>query len=279
MYSINFAAMSVLTAPASLVAARLAASALALARLGAPVWRAGDWASVGAPTEPTGWPALDAELPGGGWPLAGLCELLLPAGACGELALLEPWLCNLRRRTLGSQELLWVAPPGTPCVSALQAMDLALARLVCVNPASTADAAWAVEQTLRSGSCAAVLWWSPGPSVAVTLRRLHLAAQAGATPLIALRPAAARSTSSPAPLRLACTPRPGRQLAVEVFKRRGPPMSAALTLQLPWPAAARRTVSPVAPVTAINPGSHDVVGRPAPAPVVAASPALVASRA
>lgn len=252
---------------------RLDASTRALARIGAPAWRAGELAGIATPTASSGWPALDAELPGGGWPLAGLSELLLEAAAGGELALLQPWLRALVRRELGSRELLWVAPPGVPCVAALQAMGLPPERLVCVQPAFPADAAWAVEQALRAGSCAAVLWWAAGPTTATALRRLHLAAQAGTTPLMALRPAAARGLSSPAPLRLACMPQAGRQLAVDVFKRRGPPMAAPLTLALPWPASARRARP------ARQERSHDVVDRPASAAASAASPALVAGGA
>lgn len=249
------------------LADRLAASARAVAALGAPLWQAGELAAVALPTAGTGWPALDAELPGGGWPLAGLSELLLACSASGELSLLAPWLRALADRELGARQLLWVAPPADPCIAALQAMALPLERLVCVRPASLADAAWAAEQALRAGSCAAVLWWTGGPTATPMLRRLHLAGQAGATPLIALRPAAVRGTSSPAPLRLACAPQAGRRLAVEVFKRRGPPMVAPLLIDLPWPASARPFI-----VTRF----HHAVDRPASAAPAAASPALVA---
>ncbi|HEU4460789.1 MAG TPA: translesion DNA synthesis-associated protein ImuA [Methylibium sp.] len=230
-------------------AGRLASSALALsqvaARLDVPVWQAGQLARSVVATESSGWPALDAELPGGGWPQAGLTELLIPA-AGGELALLAPWLGTLAQRRLGPRELVWIASPASPTAPAMAALGLEAARLVFVAPASAADAAWAAEQALRAGSSAAVLWWSqslgsPAPPVALpTWRRLHLAAQAGATPCFALREPAARNLSSPAPLRLACTPLENRRLAVEVFKRRGPPMAAPLELALPWPASVRR---------------------------------------
>lgn len=244
-------------------------------RLGLPLWQAGQLARSRLPTAPTGWRALDAELPDGGWPLAGLTELLTPA-ASGELALLAPWLRGLGRREAGSRDLVWIAPPAQPCVAALQALGLDLPRLVCIQPASPADGAWAAEQALRAGSCAAVLWWSERPVLAATLRRLHLAAQAGCTPLMALRPPPVREQSSPAPLRLAVAPQAGRQLSVEVFKRRGPPMAMPLILTLPWPASAlRRGPGDPLPVTR----SRNVVDRAAPAPVAAAGPALVASRA
>lgn len=226
------------------------------------LWRADQLERPDTPTLSTGWPALDAELPGGGWPLAGLTELLLPA-AGGELALLAPWLRALGERRHAAHEPLWVEPPGLPCVTALQA--LGLAQPLCVSQASAADAAWAVEQALRAGSFSAVLWWSARPVSTAVLRRLHLAAQAGGTPLMALRLPAARTASSPAPLRLACTPWAGRQLAVEVFKRRGPPMAAPLALALPWPASARRPSA----------GVLHAVDRVAPAPVAPAGAALV----
>jgi hypothetical protein len=187
----------------------------------------------------TGHAALDAELPGGGWPAAGLTELLLAAPGAGELRLLAP---ALRERSL-----LWIAPPFMPYAPALAALGITPERLTIVTPTPTpegaADAAWAAEQALRAGALAAVLWWQAparAPLLPATLRRLHLAAMEGRTPLFALRPAAVRAQSSPAPLRLtiepvAATTGPQR-VAVNVFKRRGPPMAAPLLLTLPGPA-------------------------------------------
>jgi len=184
---------------------------------------------------PTGFAALDAELPGGGWPTSGLTELLLAAPGSGELRLLAPLLAQGLEHA-GS--LLCIAPPFMPYAPALHALGWPLGRLVLVKPGSLADAAWAAEQGLRSGACAAVLWWqqeerAPAAALAGALRRLHLAAQEGRCPLFALRPAAARAQSSPAPLRLALEPVAQRQLAVAVFKRRGPAMATPLLLALP----------------------------------------------
>jgi protein ImuA len=209
-----------------------------------PVWRADQWgrsAAVGggdgqAQQRTTGHAALDAELPGGGWPAAGLTELLLAAPGGGELRLLAP--------ALGERSLLWIAPPFVPYAPALAALGLALDRLTVVTADSAADAAWAAEQALRSGALGAVLWWDVmrgrALTLPVTLRRLHLAAMEGRTPLFALRPAAVRAQSSPAPLRLAIEPADASMLAVDVFKRRGPPMAAPLVLTLPGPAPSSR---------------------------------------
>lgn len=192
-------------------------------------------AASAATVRPTGFAALDAELPGGGWPAAGLTELLLAAHGSGELRLLAPLLAQ---GLVHNGSVLCIAPPFTPYAPALRALRLPLERLLFVTPETLADAAWAAEQGLRSGACAAVLWWqgparSPAAALATALRRLHLAAQEAGCPLLALRPAAARTQSSPAPLRLLLEPAAQGQLAVTAFKRRGPAMAAPLWLTLP----------------------------------------------
>jgi protein ImuA len=193
-------------------------------------WRADRLADATPPVWPTGHRALDAELPGGGWPAAGLTELLptQPLGS-GEWRLLAPALaCNVG-------DLLCIAPPAVPYAPALKALGVAPERLVVIHAAG-ADGAWAAEQALRAGSCAAVLWW--GDAAPAMLRRLHLAAVA--CPLFAWRPAPAQAQASPAPLRLAVGPAPRGRVALRAFKRRGPPMPQPLLLELPLPTAAWR---------------------------------------
>jgi protein ImuA len=212
----------------------------------------------------TGHAALDAELPGGGWPAAGLTELLLSAPGSGELSLLAP--------ALAGRTWLCVAPPCRPCVPALAALGLAPELLTVAQPDNAADAAWAAEQALRSGALAAVLWWQPhfagaprhAATLPTTLRRLHLAALEGRTPLFALRPTEVGAHSSPAPLRLTVAPAGGRQLRVQVFKRRGPPMAAPLLLTLPGGSLAQRARRLAAGALT----SHALV-RPLPAAVAA----------
>jgi protein ImuA len=231
------------------------------------LWRADrldDAQAAADATRPTGHAALDAELPGGGWPGAGLTELLLAAPGCGELRLVAP--------ALAGAALLWVSPPLLPYAPALAALGFALDRLTVATPAKAADAAWAAEQALRSGALGAVLWWQgPEPVAPATLRRLHLAAQGGHTPLFALRPLTARASSSPAPLRLALEPAaaPG-VLALDVFKRRGPPMATPLRLDLGLPMAARhRSMRKLFSQAAATQAPDDAVVRPAPERVAA----------
>ena len=56
------------------------------------VWRGGAWAQVPPRVVDTGHGLLNAQLPGGGWPLAGMTELLSPAHAHCEWRLLAPAL-------------------------------------------------------------------------------------------------------------------------------------------------------------------------------------------
>lgn len=221
------------------------------------LWFGHQLGTAEVPTVPSGFPALDAELPGGGWPLAGLTELLQEAGpGGGELAL----LAAAQARAAQGGEVVWIAPPHTPFAPALQALGMPLARFLWLAPADPKDAAWAAEQVLRSGTCAWVQWWSPHTTPEV-LRRLHLAALDHHCPLLLLRPAIARQQASPAPLRLVCTPLPRRHLEVRILKRRGSALARAITLALPDPVPQRLGASrPPVPTVPID--ADVVAGRP-----------------
>ncbi len=182
------------------------------------LWRGG---SAGAPeTVPTGFRALDARLPGGGWPLATLIELLVPAVGVGEIRLLLPALRTLAAAAGGGPRwIAWLAPPHLPYAPALADAGLDPARMLVIRPRAGQDRLWAMEQALRSGACAAVLGWT-GEACDPALRRLKLAAEEGRTPAFLLRSAAHRGDGSPAALRLALTAR-DYGLDVEILKSRG----------------------------------------------------------
>ncbi len=180
------------------------------------LWRGGD---AGAPeTVPTGFRALDARLPGGGWPLASLIELLVPAAGVGEVRLLLPALRRLTADGTEPRWVAWLAPPHLPYAPALADAGLDPARMLVVRPRAGLDRLWAMEQALRSGACAAVLGWA-GEARDPMLRRLKLAAEEGGTLAFLLRPSMHRNEASPAALRLALTARE-YGLDVEVLKSR-----------------------------------------------------------
>src|SRR5260221_13488533 len=72
-----------------------------------PVWRGGSLAKNVAAL-PTGFPCLDAELPGGGWPRQGLTELLTDEVGIGELELVLPALAAL---TSARNRRVLIGPP------------------------------------------------------------------------------------------------------------------------------------------------------------------------
>ena len=173
------------------------AAALAPLLLDRRLWRGQDAPDTLPSGRPTGCAALDAALPGGGWPEAALVELMIAADGLGELALLLPALAALSR---DDRPILVVAPPYRVYAPAWQAAGLRLSRLHLVE-AAPKDALWAMEQALRAGCCGAVLGW-PLQADDHALRRLQVAAEAGRTLGFVFRSLRARENPSPAPFRL-----------------------------------------------------------------------------
>ncbi len=166
---------------------------------------------------PSGFPELDALLPGGGWPRGALVELLGEGATAGRISLLLPALARLSR---GKRWIAWVAPPHLPYAPALVAAGIDLSRVLLVSPRAGADGLWALEQALRSGTCSAVLAW-PMAGDRARLRRLQLAAEAGDCLGFLFCPDHLRQQPSSARLRLQVR-RAGGDLDVQVLKRPGP---------------------------------------------------------
>jgi cell division inhibitor SulA len=132
----------------------------------------------------------------------------------------------LARLSLEPRWLLLVDPPFIPYAPALAAAGLDLSRLVVVE--TEAEAAWAAEQGLRSGSCGAVLAWN-GHWETQPLRRLQLAAEAGNALALLFRGKAAAREHSPAALRLLVRPSVAG-VEVTLLKQRGGRAGAVLEL-------------------------------------------------
>jgi protein ImuA len=215
-----------------------------LAALGDAVWSADTLGGAPGATLASGYAALDAVLPGAGWPLDALSELLQPPGFHAEWRLLLPALVQLQQAGPGA--LVLVGPPHVPFGPSLQAQGLAVQRLLWLQVSEPQARLWATEQALRCAGVLAVLAWLPQVR-AEQLRRLQLAAQTHGKPLFALRPAQAQAESSPAVLRLLLAPSPDSPavqthtqgqtqvqgtdaLCLHVLKRRGPPLLQPLLL-------------------------------------------------
>ncbi|PMS30315.1 translesion DNA synthesis-associated protein ImuA [Paraburkholderia rhynchosiae] len=189
------------------------------------LWRASQLAHGRGRVIETGYPALSAELPGGGWPVGALVDLLVQHPGVGELRLLRPALS-----AAGDRPIALVQPPHTPDGLGLSYIGLSLDRMLRVKAPKTADALWSVEQILRAGSCGALVFWTQYAQSS-SLRRLHLAAQSSETFFVMVRPLAAAQDASPALLRLALKPS-ADGLTVDIVKRRGPSCAEPLAVAL-----------------------------------------------
>lgn len=204
------------------------------------VWQADALGAGAQQTQPSGYALLDAQLPGGGWPVGGLSEVLQSLPGLHEWQLVLPALAQATAARAGA--VVAVAPPYEPFGPTLQGRGLAADRLCVVRSGvAPASALWAAEQALRCRDVLAVMAWLPQAQPAA-LRRLQLAAAQQQQLLWVFRPLGVAPQASPALLRLkvqAQTPTameagqglggvPG--LAVEILKRRGPPMVHAFGL-------------------------------------------------
>lgn len=199
------------------------------------VWHADTLRKDDGHTQASGHALLDAHLPGGGWPLGALSEVLQPQQGGLEWALVLPALARAMAQRSGVVVL--VAPPCEPLGHALEARGLASRRLCVVRAAEPAGALWATEQALRSRDVLGVMAWLPqAPTKA--LRRLQLAAAQLKTLVWVFRNLNATVQASPALLRLHVQALgqtqesgavvPGMQ--VRILKRQGPPLARALEL-------------------------------------------------
>ena len=99
------------------------------------LWRGSQLARAHGKYVDTGYAALSVELPGGGWPLGTLVELLVQQPGVGEVRLLQPALAAVSKRPIALLQ-----PPQTPNALAFAYMGLPLEKLVLVRAPRTADA-------------------------------------------------------------------------------------------------------------------------------------------
>ncbi|MEJ8836305.1 translesion DNA synthesis-associated protein ImuA [Ramlibacter sp. AN1133] len=220
------------------------------------VWRGRELAQAQERTLPTGHAALDAQLPGGGWPLGSLVEVLQQEQQQHVWQLVGPALAQAMQPR--GEPAVLVNAPYQPFGPSLRALGIVPERLLCVHAEKPAARLWAAEQSLHCADVCAVLAWLP-QARSEDLRRLHLCAQASEKLLVVFRPMPARHQSSPARLRLMV--QGAEEMQVSILKRRGPPLLQPLALQAqPARLAAllaarksRRTAEPAVPPRS---GSH-----------------------
>lgn len=213
------------------------------------LWRAREGRRHADPgTRPTGFADLDAALHRGGWPAAGLTELLCHTPCPQALRLLLPALAGL------SEGLVMLAgPPARPCLNTLRRAGLDPRRLLIIRGRDPATLLRACREAAASRSVAALVAWLPrGLDTPTNLRRLHLAANQGDCLLALMRDASALEQPSPAPLRLLLEPRLPGDLHVHIHKQPGG--WAGQQLQVPvLPEHLRLPMAPVAEMTTLRP--------------------------
>ncbi len=182
---------------------------------GGQLWRGAGGARA---VEPTGRSSLDRLLPGGGWPLGALTELLHEQSGIGEFSLLLPLFARL---TQAGRRVALIQTPHLPHPVPLTQAGVDLNHLLWVEAPDQRSACWAAEQLLKSGSVGALASWAV-PRDETGLRRLQLAAEEGAALAFLYRPLRAAVQFSPAALRLILRCVQG-ELQIEPLKLRGTP--------------------------------------------------------
>lgn len=197
------------------------------------VWRAQHLATQLYPTVSSGHPLLDQELPGQGWPVGSLIELIpRHPGASGELSLLQRCL-----QGQGPNKLVCLlAPPHPPCIQAWQHHGLQH-RLLWLATQHTPDTCWAASQILRHHQHAVLLCWFRQAAPYAQLRQLHVLARQTQNLLFVVFPAQHAQQPSPAPLRLLyhthAAPKSSHWgLKLRILKRTGHPLERDLYLPL-----------------------------------------------
>lgn len=174
----------------------------------------------------TGWPALDAELPGGGWPCRSITEILSPQPAVIEWRLLG---AALRQVVAGKDQVVLIGPPKHPHLPGLVHEGLTASQLVWVQAETPVERLWVTEQMVKSNVAGVIVAWLP-QARQEQIRRLQVCASACQAPVFLCRPEAARHESSAAPLRVHVGYGLDWELQVDVFKRRGPALDRQLQL-------------------------------------------------
>lgn len=238
----------------------------------AAIWR-GD--ALGTPVEavlPSGFAALDAQLPGGGWPCHSLTELLQPQPGVTEWRLLAP---AMRQAVAAGGQVVVVGPPKFPHLPGLRHAGLDDRQLVWVQAEAPAERLWVTEQLVKANACGLLLSWLP-QARPEQIRRLQVAAQGCEGLVFLCRPAAAEHEASAAPLRVQVRVGLDWQLHVHLLKRKGPTHEGDLEL-LAVPGGLEailtpRLAKPSELIAARNRHetreASDVVGRSAPRPTV-----------
>ena len=194
------------------------------------LWR-GKQAAHHITTLSSGHTVLDAALPGHGWPLGAVTEIIHDVSGCGELSLLMPALARIKQAEgqAGRHLITMIDPPWIPYPPALHSHGLALDSVLMIRTQNRKESLWACEQVLRGMPDGAMLAW-PERLTFSESRRLQLAAESGQKAVFLFRDAGAANTSSPAALRIQLAADNG-ELQIKILKCRGQRPTTAIRIR------------------------------------------------
>jgi protein ImuA len=196
------------------------------AAVAAALWRGDQLGSPVSAVSPSGFAALDAQLPGGGWPGHAVTEILSAQSGTLEWRLLGPLL---RQVCAAGRSVVVVGPPRQPHLPGLRFEGITERHLVWVQADTASERLWSAEQLVKANACGTLIAWLP-QARPEQVRRLQVLASSCEGPVFLCRPATAAHESSAAPLRLLARVGVDWELLVDVFKRKGPPLETTLRL-------------------------------------------------
>ncbi len=123
------------------------------------IWRGTEVGQASQSVIPSGFEALDAQLPGGGWPCNAVTELLQPQPSLCEWRLLSPVLASL---VASGGQILLVGPPKRPHAPGLLKLGISEKNLVWIAADTPAERLWTTEQLVKANPRGgAILSWLP----------------------------------------------------------------------------------------------------------------------
>ena len=131
----------------------------------AAIWRGDELAAPSTAVVATGFDDLDRELPGGGWPVGCVTELLQPQYSLAEIQLLLP--------AVGTQsgplrQVVVIGAPHQPFLAGWRAWGISEAHVLVVHPHTPAEGLWVTEQAVRADGIGAAFGFAlqrvQGPS-------------------------------------------------------------------------------------------------------------------
>ena len=247
MYSIEMPSSQPPQAPLARTAIRPVVRSVALPdHLQQAVWPGHGQASAPVRVLPSGHASQDTALPGGGWPIGCLTEILQTQAGQGEWRLLGPALSPLAS---AQSPVLLVNPPHEPGLLGLQSWRIPADSIQWAEAHAHSDHLWVIDQALKADCFSAILAWLPHTPTQVVRRLQAVAAHHGGL-FFGFRGLQAAELPSAAPLRLSLHLGPcPHPLQVRLLKRRGSPWPHPIVLPV-WPVSLARLLPMTPPGSA-----------------------------